>query len=167
MPQEYDSFFKFSEDSEVIRPFFAAKEKKLQDKDYAHKFFDSIAPLVIYHLADLRYKKQAKKALKDLRKLMGDDWVEGLLTDKENGFDLENLKTGLLQEIYNDTFAYIVEENVSDAIFQIDKYGGYNYVLNNEILFGSDDSRVFPWFLGSETIIDRIKEHNTEHRLAM
>lgn len=167
MPQEYKSFFDFSQNSESTLSFFADQERKHSDNNFAQKFFDSIAPLAIYHLTDLRYKKEAKKALKDMRKLMGDDWVELMLLDKEDGFNIDNLKVGLLQDVYNDTFAYIVEQNEPSSHFQIDKYGGYNYIVDNEILFGSDDSRVFPWFLDSNAILDRIKEHDTEHRFSI
>lgn len=184
MPMNFKSFFDY-EPSDGLRSIFARKWH--QDSAIASKVFDAVAPLAVYHLADVRYADQAKAGMVALLKTLGPDFVQDVLfdgsgqslddfepADISSGAIVEEVPVGNLRELYNQCFAYVAEEMMADdnrkMEFVIDSYGGYNYHLDGEVVFGSDDMNAFPWFESSAAIQERYessREPGSKARMGM
>lgn len=163
MPDYYSSFFDYWDnlifDNQSFKKFL--DQKISQDSQFAQKLFDAISPIAIYHFADLCYAKEATQGLKKARNLIGDDYFADFLICEDKKQDKrswtkDNLQNGPLKSWYNVLFAYNVENLEPGVLFEIDSYGGFNYLLDGETLFGSDDSHNFPWYTDINSIKDRL-----------
>lgn len=184
MSVNFNSFFDY-EKSEGLRSVLASKWH--QDSAIASKVFDAVAPIAAYHLADVAYRPQAKAGMAKLMKTLGPDFVQDVLfdgsgqslndfepADVRSGAIVEEVPAGNLRELYNQIFAYVSEEMMADdgrkMEFVIDSYGGYNYHLGGEVVFGSDDMNAFPWFDSSAAIKERYessREPGSKARMGM
>lgn len=116
-----------------------------------HQKFNIVAPIVIYHKADLMYKKEAKKAFK-------------LLKQDEELFALMG-RPAKLDEIYefepyNTLFRQIVTEVKPDWREFRDQYGARGYRDGDNVcIFTGDASNFFPWYVFAEGLIKRLGDN--------
>jgi len=165
----FDSFFDY-EECAGVRSIFARKSRK--DPAFPQRIFDAIAPIAIYHFADIKYSRAAKEGMVSLIREMGPEFVDDVLFDGtgavlEDFFDddvadgsvVEDISPGNVRSLYCEVFAYVAEEMMAGdkrkMEFLIDSYGGFNYQLDGDIVFGSDDANAFPWFDSSQALKDR------------
>lgn len=169
MAMTFDSFFDY-EECAGIRSFFAREGRK--DPAFPQRVFDAIAPIAIYHFADIKYSQKAKEGMASLIREMGPEFVDDVLfdgtgtvlndfNDKDvaDGSVVEDISPGDAKSLYCEVFAYVAEEMMANdnrkMEFLIDSYGGFNYQLDGDIVFGSDDANAFPWFDSSQSLKDR------------
>lgn len=169
MAMNFDSFFDY-EECAGIRSIFARESRK--DPSFARQVFDAIAPIAIYHFADIQYAQKAREGMVALTQSMGAEFVNDVLfdgtgavlgdfNDKDvaDGSVVEDISPGNAKSLYCEVFAYVAEEMMAGdprkMEFLIDSYGGFNYQLGGDIVFGSDDANTFPWFESSQAIKDR------------
>jgi hypothetical protein len=169
MSMNFDSFFDY-EKCEGIRSIFAREDRK--DPQFSRRVFDAIAPVAIYHFADVEYSTKAREGMAMLIREMGSEFVDDTLFDgtgtclddfiDDNVIDgsvVEDIAPGSAKSLYCEVFAYVAEDIMSNdnrkMEFSIDSYGGFNYLLDGDVVFGSDDANAFPWFDSSQAIKDR------------
>lgn len=113
--------------------------------------FNLIAPITVYFRADLMYKPEARKALKELKKL-GHPLVEG----KTIAEMLEDQPDGLINR-YNALMMYLVSEAEPDAEAYIDEMGAFGFRINGKSnVLAGDASGMFAFYLQSSLVTDRI-----------
>lgn len=113
--------------------------------------FDLAAPIAIYHLADLLYKKQAVKVVRAFRKA---------------GITVPDLDAACdwAKEKYDDLFEQIVDEHTEGWTWKFDRWGAKAYYdQHDNHVFAGDGSFTFPWYADSAALIERIKSHNDDH----
>lgn len=166
MPMQFDSFFEY-ESAEDLAGFFHRK------KTSAQEMFAHIAAIEIYHHADVSFKKAAEHGLNSLVSLLGEDWVRDTLS-RAGTLEIheDQVQCGNVRWWYNALFAVIAEDMLSESEhefqFEIDEYGGFNYVVGpeNEICFGSDDSHVFPFFTCAEAMQERLDHQSFRGKMS-
>lgn len=106
--------------------------------------FNLIAPIAIYHHADLCYKQKAQRAFKKAQKL----YVVPLEQTKLDEADVGSL--------YNELFEQVVYENRPSWSPFIDKWGAKGFKDQGEVVFSGDDSGFYPWYETAELLIERL-----------
>jgi len=106
--------------------------------------FDLIAPIAIYHFADILFKPQAKKALRKAQK-------EGILPKGK----LDEMAAEV-SDRYNQLFQKIVLDAKPNWVSIIDMYGAKGFRNEDGIVFTGDDSGFYPWYETTELIHKRI-----------
>lgn len=149
----------------IYGSYFDFKEKNFLNESrikQADLLFNAVAPIAVYFFADIAFKKQAEKGFKDLQNNLLGDSVQDLIVDEmkhEDSLSVDDLDAAKIKDIYNELFAWAVENRTPDNVdckFMIDNYGGYNYEYDEEIVFGSNDSYCFPWYENTHAIEERI-----------
>lgn len=169
MPMNFGSYFEY-DDCSGLRGMIA--RESCQDPMFTRRLFDAVAPIAIYHMSDVGYLGQAKAGMVALLRDFGQDFVDEELfdgtghvaadfvdEDVADGSIVEDISASNARLLYNRVFAYVAEEVMADdkrkMEFVIDSYGGFNYHLDGEIVYGSDDMNAFPWFESYDAIQER------------
>ena len=134
------------------REYWREDEDSIEAQILGCAGFDDIAPIAVYLNADLKYKNEAEKALKQLKKDCGHIPEIASLTPKdvkdgELGFDAGH--------VYNRLFEMIAEGYGTIAV---DKYGAWGYIDECGNEHWGDDSGFFPWYLDEETLEKDLEE---------
>ena len=137
--------------------------------------FDLVAPIAIYHGADLLYETQAMTAVDDLRKLArkGESALSEAVRTwgfKETEAMLEYRFTthpdGLpnILDVYADLFRDICEDELPEAEWSRDRWGAWQLKdsAGNQV-FSGDGSGKYPWYVDEQTLRDRLQEHDNEY----
>lgn len=112
--------------------------------------FDLVAPVAIYHFADLLFKRRAQAALRKLRRT-------SLVLPR-----LDDCADWAIDR-YNDLFESIVEEHTEGWTWKFDRWGAKAWHdANGVLVFSGDDNWRFPWFANSQSLIERIQQHQQE-----
>lgn len=169
MPMNLSSYFDY-DDCAGLRGMIARESR--QDPLFTRRLFDAIAPIAIYHMSDVGYMGQAKAGMVTLLRDFGADFVNEELfdgtgkvvadfvdEDVADGNVVEDISASNARLLYNRMFAYVAEEVMAadrrKMEFVVDSYGGLNYHLNGEVVFGSDDAYAFPWFESYDAVQER------------
>lgn len=101
--------------------------------------FDDVAPIAIYHGADIRYKQKAQASLRKIKKVMPE------LT----GYKLDDC--AFMMFVYNILFQKICHEHGSETY--IDKYGSFGFEnKNGDVIFG-DGNGQYPWYVSEKDLV--------------
>ena len=172
---QFDSFFDYA--GSDARSFLARQDRGADS--FSRDFFDAVAPVAIYHFADVSYKQKAKEGMVKLCELCGREWVNDTFFEGASGepldefLDDEILSGEIVEEInayqsrewYNYAFAFITENSVDESLlFYVDDYGGFNYKKGDEVLFGSDDVKAFPWVETADLIHEKIAKNSSPEK---
>ena len=120
----------------------------------ARQEFDLIAPIAVYHMADLKYKSQARAALQQLKKLghplVADKSVSEILEDNSAPDGLGNR--------YNALMMAIVEEVAPGTESYIDEYGSFGFRIGDDdsVLMG-DASGIFAYYMNANAVVERVE----------
>ena len=140
--------------------------------------FDLIAPIAIYHGADVLYKTKALAAIRELkRRVQARDQSlagYGLL---HPSILVENLATYLefeeparlpnIQDLYIKLFQEIVENEQPSWTCFFDRWGARAYKdENGQLVFSGDSSWCLPWFETEQLLRERIQEHVSDAVIA-
>jgi len=109
--------------------------------------FDLVAPVAIYHHADVEFKSAAKSALLKGKRL-------GVFP---KGVKLDDMKVG---ERYNELFKSIVQEARPHWEAFFDRWGAQGFRNEDGIVFSGDDMGFFPWFQTAELLLERIGDES-------
>jgi len=114
--------------------------------------FDLVAPIAIYHYADVCYRRQAQAAIRKAKKLLNQDWSPYLKYTDPDG----------LTEIgdrYKNLFREIVIGQRPEWVEFVDKWGAYGFKdEQGNVVFSGDDMYRFPWYETAGSLIERIYE---------
>lgn len=115
--------------------------------------FNLIAPVLIYFEADLKYREQAKAALKQLKKLQ-----HPLLDDTSISTMLnQNFTPAGLGNRYNALMIAMVNEICPDAVPYIDEYGAFAFKIEDDhTAIMGDASNYFGFYMDVESVKKRI-----------
>lgn len=117
--------------------------------------FNAVAPIFIYHKADLCYKKEARAGLKWLK--ANKEQVKIFFdTNDLNPRSIDKLSVDVFWEAYNTLFKKIVSQE-TDAEPEVDRWGAYGYRLPTSSFFG-DDYGCFPFYMDAESLRQRVRE---------
>lgn len=101
--------------------------------------FDLVAPIAIYHFADVGFKAKAQCALKRIKRSH-----KGLLADLD-GASLD--ETGDLARVYRQLFEYIVDAWAPHWTKYRDQYGALGFKNSlGQVVFTGDDNNQYPWY---------------------
>ena len=107
--------------------------------------FDLIAPIAIWHHADVMFKKKAQRAFKKAQRM-------GLLAD--HNVDDANLRCSVL---YNDLFCKLVMERRPSWAPFTDQWGAKGFKNADEVVqFSGDDAGFFPWYETAALLMERL-----------
>lgn len=144
---EFDSYFDFryrDNHAGLVRAFGTAA-----------KAFDVVAPILIYHDADIKFRSKAMKAFRTLKKTLPEQHflVEGV-------DHVDDIWPGTLLDVYNGLLAEHVEDRFADhgvdAKFVVDSYGGFGYRVKDESLFTGDGRSVFAYYETAALVDERL-----------
>ena len=115
--------------------------------------FNLIAPIAIYHFADVCFKAKSQVALKKLSK------VPALLS--ELGIDakikLDDIPTLHLKDMYNKLFEELVLSKNENWETLVDGFGSFGFRDGSGIVqFTGDDAGFYPWYETAELLFKRI-----------
>ena len=130
------------------------------------QLFNLVAPIAIYHGADVCYERKAKRAIDRLRKFAVvepeiqrrfglrarcNDWE-----DYRKHVEPENLPNIL--DLYKHLFREIVEGERPEWSEFVDRWGANGYKdEQGRIVFSGDACFCFPWYETAELLIGRIE----------
>ena len=140
----------------VKREYWCEDEDSVEAKIIAKAAFDDIAPIAIFLKADCKYKKQARAALKRLKKAFIDLpevqelSANRLIADGDTG----NVDFG---HIYNRLYEMIAKEY---GEIGVDRYGAWGHIDTNGDEHWGDDYGFFPWYMDKETLRKDLEEYN-------
>jgi hypothetical protein len=121
------------------------------------EFFNLIAPIAIYHRADLMFKKKAQKALRKIRRDFPSILTEHLKCDETTPLDETNNE---IADVYIQAFINVVLTEQPDWTTFYDRYGAKGFKdTSGKVVFTGDSSGEFPWYETAELLIDRIEQH--------
>lgn len=113
------------------------------------EFFDAVAPIAIYHLADLRFQQKAKIGLRKLK-------AAGKLDPAAKLDDLRDWA----KDKYDELLIEIVEDLRPNWTWKHDKWGAKTWYDNrSQMVFSGDGNGDFAWFETAELLTDRVEEH--------
>ncbi len=118
------------------------------------EIFDAVAPIFIYHKADLSYKREARTGLKWLKN--NRDKVKEFFTDDDLQPSVDNVSPIPFWKAYDELFVNIVGQE-TDAKPQVDFWGCKGYRLTDSSFFGNG-SGYFPLYLDAAALRQRIRE---------
>jgi len=137
----------------------------------AAQLFNLVAPIAIYHGADVCYERKARRAINRLMKLAAvepkiqqrcgvrarwKDWE-----DYREHVEPENLPNIL--DLYKDLFREIVADERPEWSEFVDRWGAYGYKdEQGRIVFSGDACFCFPWYETAELLIERVEMHSRE-----
>ena len=130
--------------------------------------FDLVAPIAIYHGADLTYEKEARAAIAELRKRVSENTLRNtqfvaddrMLDYLEHSHpdDLPNII-----DIYNELFVEICEDVMPDGFTGRDKWGARRYLdSTGKEVFSGDKCGDFPWYADEASLRERLTDHLEE-----
>ncbi len=113
--------------------------------------FDLVAPVTIYHFADMSYKRQALAAFTKAKKTTSIfDGVE----------DMEDAAADA-QSAYNDLFKMVVLHKKPRWTTFIDRWGAKAFrTEDGKVIFAGDDSGFFGFYYDSREILKRIRQYD-------
>lgn len=125
--------------------------------------FDLVAPIAIYHGANVCYKPQARRAIK----LLCIEWINRFpqataanYCDYLEYAEPENLPN-ILDE-YRKFLREIVENERPDWKRFVDRYGAYGYKDEaGQVVLSGDSNGELPWFETQALLLERINLHST------
>ncbi|MDF2880016.1 MAG: hypothetical protein K0R54_573 [Clostridiaceae bacterium] len=131
------------------------------------RLFNLVAPIHIYHKADIMYKHKAVRAFRDLKQYRETDIVskyfeDNLLTLKERG--INNIDYHLFCRVYNKLFEELVLESIPQLIPGYDYYGAKCFRLseNGRAYIEGDDIDCYPFYADIESFKERIADLKKE-----
>ncbi len=110
----------------------------------AKEEFDLIAPIAIYHFADILFKPQAQKAKRKAQKA-------GILPKGK----LDDMAPHVADR-YNALFQQVVLEVKPDWVPIVDMYGAKGFRTNDGIMLCGDDGGFYAWYETADLIYKRI-----------
>jgi len=121
--------------------------------------FDLIAPIAIYHGADLRFEAKARAAIRELQQRWPSapaaNWQDYLEYAEPD--DLPNIL-----DKYKDAFREIVFDHAPGWTEFVDRWGAYGFKdERGQVVFSGDSSFQFPWYETEALLVERIQEHLT------
>lgn len=120
-------------------------------------WFDCVAPIAIYHSADLQYEQKAKNAFNRLMTNKRRKLFE-LYAGKEKTSPTLNHPGFYYRDAYQDLFSEIMARKRPDLKKFHDSYGALAWKNDDGfILFAGDDIFMPPWFLTSEALLERVE----------
>ena len=135
----------------------------------AAQLFNLVAPIAIYHGADVCYERKARHAIEQLRNLAEtepeirrqfgararrQDWA-----DYRELVEPENLLN--IFDLYKDLFREIVEGERPQWSEFVDRWGAYGYKdEHGQIVFSGDACFSFPWYETAELLSERVEMHS-------
>jgi hypothetical protein len=137
----------------------------------ATQLFNLVAPIAIYHGADVCYEPKARHAINRLRKLAA---VEPAIQQRfgrtarrkaweeyREHVEPENLPNVL--DLYKDLFREIVEGERPEWCEFVDRWGAYGYKdAQGQTVFSGDACFCFPWYETAELLVERIEMHSEQ-----
>jgi hypothetical protein len=133
------------------------------------QLFNLVAPIAIYHGADVCYGRKARRAIcrvrnladtdPEIRRRFGararrQDWA-----DYHEHAEPENLPNIL--DLYKDLFREIVQGERPEWCEFVDRWGAYGYKdEHGQIVFSGDACFCFPWYETAELLAERIEVHS-------
>lgn len=125
------------------------------------QLFDLVAPIHIYHHADIALAKRADRALEKLKHYKNDELVKEYF-----GQDIKTLDTPHIDmvdpevfwRVYDQLFITIVQADFPYFEVSYDKYGARCFQYNGVKYLTGDDAGCFPFYLDSETLQKRLNE---------
>jgi hypothetical protein len=131
--------------------------ESLDDKTL-HDWFDCVAPIVIYHLADLKYHKEAKNAFNRLmtkkRQKLFEAYTLSLPLCRKRDYNHPELKF----DCYKHLFSEIMNRQRPDLIRFYDSYGAMAWKdADGNLFFAGDDIFWPPWYLNTKALLERLK----------
>jgi hypothetical protein len=139
----------------TLEEYAASREEEIAQIGLAPAKLDDVAPIFIYHGADLKYKKEAAAAFRRMKKEKHPLVAE---TNK-----LDDVDAGNAQILYNHAFVQTLIRELPDPSsweVEIDQYGGYEIVRDGdgERIFGSDGIGCFAYYLDTVAIQERCRD---------
>jgi hypothetical protein len=120
------------------------------------ELFDAVAPIAIYHQADLRFQQKAKIGLRKL-KAAGVQPTEAKLDDLRDW----------AATTYVELFQTVVESVTDGWTLYFDKWGARAYKdQHGTPVFSGDGSWEFPWYETAALLKERVLEHQGEGETA-
>lgn len=131
-------------------PLFLTLANELGAVDAA---FDALGGLYVYHFAVSRYVSEANRCCAMLRKgLKRHPEMLGELFHIESGVPYrDRVNVHLLRIAYNQALAWIIEDRLPHAVFDVDKWGAMGYSWGTNAFYG-DASNQFPACLNSASL---------------
>lgn len=118
------------------------------------ELFDLVAPIAIYHGADVCFKVKAKKALRKLRNV-----DPNALPNPLPSLELDSLNDWAI-DCYNELFEAIVEEETGSDGWEYDKWGAKTYYDDERrVIFSGDSMYRHAWVETAALIKEKINEH--------
>lgn len=121
-----------------------------------NELFNLVAPIAVYHWADIYYGKRASKAWKQISKVLPEVWRQLGLKNPATNCDFSDLDSSAdwAIETYNSLFERIISDSFNGNVcFQHDHYGARTVVLSNEVLMSGDTCGYYPWYANAELLI--------------
>ena len=125
--------------------------------------FDLVAPIAIYHRADVCFKKQASKAWSKIKKVARQEWLQADCAAPDVSDKLDDLNDWA-KDNYDVLFLAIVQSDYPDWKSFFDKYGakGIKDGQGREVFTG-DSGFEFPWYETAELLVNRLDEHRRDY----
>lgn len=124
--------------------------------------FNKVAPIFIYHRADVLFKEKATDAYNNLGNHPHDTYKKNDLDPPPQDAHLDELDSWA-KDSYDTLFKKIVEEHKPDWTFFYDTDGSKGYKDGNgKYVFAGDKPACFPMYETAELLIERLNEHDED-----
>ena len=127
----------------------AEKDFEYYESNYDKYEFNDIAPIYIYLNADSQYSKEARQALKNLKRKFPEDFKDVSFRDLET-YDIS------WRYIYNSIFEDILNEYGYES--ETDRYGSYGWTDEEGNKHFGDDLYTFPYYLDEEELRNNLSQ---------
>lgn len=127
--------------------------------------FNWVAPIHVFHHADIMYKSEAKKAFKELKKASGCEMVKSYFGEeavvlKEK--TIETIDSEVFWRVYNQLFEEIVKESFPAFSMGYDMYGAKCFRLGGAVYLAGDVHDCFPFYVDMESLKERLEDLSDE-----
>ena len=127
--------------------------------------FDLVAPIAIYHRADLLFKPQATKAWRKIKKVPAQEWTSADCTPPDLARRLDDLECWA-KDAYDKLFWAVVEEHCPAWTWEWDRWGAKAVKDGDDrLVFSGDDRWCFSWYETAELLVKRLNEHHGADKL--
>jgi hypothetical protein len=123
--------------------------------------FDLVAPIAIYHGADVLYKRKAQAAIRQLQARWADRYPATTADDWREYLEYaEPARLPNILDFYKELFRASVAEEQPGWTEFVDRWGAYGYKdESGQVVFSGDSGFQFPWYETEALLRERCQDH--------
>lgn len=129
--------------------------------------FDLVAPIYIYHFADVMYEKKAKKAFREIMKKKDATVIQECFGDLVESLDIADFSeenSEIFYKIYTSLFESLVQEAMPTFKPFYDLYGAkcFRDDTTGRHYLNGDAYNQYPYYLEAEALYERLADLQLE-----